>query len=744
MTPQVILEENLAVEVPDAGQNSALSSTESVYNRMGSFDPALRQFGYGSTNQVGVRLGGNVGPTYILGAGDQISIMVWGDPVDLAELPPLVPTEIGKSGGIFFAPVGLVPAAGQTLADVEKVLTAGLAKKYKRFELRLAVSQMRQFPVQVAGFVQTPGQVAATGGFGIFELLNAAGGILPNGSLRALTLRTRDGSVQRIDLYSALIEGTPLSLSLREGDSLFVPPLGATAAVAGAVLRPAIYEVLANETLEDLVRFAGGGTAESQPEALRLASLRAGRIELSDGSLLDPAFSRKKVSNGMLLEFFQGALNFVSSVVVEGKVQNTGRFLLPPDRKLSTLLPKLGLRSDTDLTQAQRISLGTDAGGGKVVTTFVPADVLLGKTDLVLSNFDQLRFFQSLDVELISVSGEVETGLSLRASEAKTLAEVLGRVTLKGDPRLLTVRIEVNGATTVYRLRDLLDSRVIAGIPVLPESRIQIEKLDPEARLDTVELTGQVLRPGVYVLSPGMRLSDLLLQAGGLREGVNLAALEFSRLSVGVGLYRQYTAIIENLATEVTDLETLVAATVEELKRASLLAELAAKKQALNSVKEAQRQSSSRVNLLLPNDIAQLKGNPRDVLLEKDDRVFVPPVPSHVTVLGSVNVQAAQAYVPGMKVAEAVRLAGGILDAGDERQSYLVRASGITLSAKDLSAAAFRNSALQPGDTVVIGSKSQNSVSAWTIVKEAMQVVGDTIGTAANTLAILKTLGVFQ
>ena len=50
---------------------------------------------------------------------------------------------------------------------------------------------------------------------------------------------------------------TSNDIRLMQGDVIFIPPITKTAGLAGEVTRPGIYELKQNETLGELIKFAG-------------------------------------------------------------------------------------------------------------------------------------------------------------------------------------------------------------------------------------------------------------------------------------------------------------------------------------------------------------------------------------------------------------------------------------------------------------------------------------------------------
>ena len=83
------------------------------------------------------------------------------------------------------------------------------------------------------------------------------GGILETGSLRDIHLIRNGETFSSFDFYQYLLSGfTDNDFRLLDGDVIFVPVRHSTIAIEGAILREAIYELLDNETIEDLINYS--------------------------------------------------------------------------------------------------------------------------------------------------------------------------------------------------------------------------------------------------------------------------------------------------------------------------------------------------------------------------------------------------------------------------------------------------------------------------------------------------------
>ena len=117
------------------------------------------------------------------------------------------------------------------------------------------MGDLRSIRVFVLGEAQKPGSYTVSGLSTMTNALFVSGGVKKIGSLRNIQLK-RDGRlVTTLDLYDLLLHGdTSGDQQLMPGDVIFIPPIGNTVSVYGAVRRPAIYELKDEKTVEQVDR----------------------------------------------------------------------------------------------------------------------------------------------------------------------------------------------------------------------------------------------------------------------------------------------------------------------------------------------------------------------------------------------------------------------------------------------------------------------------------------------------------
>lgn len=289
----------------------------------------LQQFGYdflGTGSAVTAAQVGAVQDSYILGAGDQLSIVLRGHDNSAYTVP------IDRDGRIIVPNYRPVQAGGRTFGEVRTELADEIAHDALGTRAYISLATVRQISVLVTGEVNAPGLRQLSGLNTPIDAILLSGGIKKTGSLRNVILQ-RGGVNHRIDLYSVIAEGNASAVgALTEGDRIVVPPIGPTVAVIGLVKRPGIYELLSNSIdARALMRLAGGGEIAGNDRLSKIGLQSSGRADLialgHDGI----------VRSGEILSVDMAAGGTYGRVTVVGAVQLPGTHALGNAPSLSRL-----------------------------------------------------------------------------------------------------------------------------------------------------------------------------------------------------------------------------------------------------------------------------------------------------------------------------------------------------------------------------------------------------------------------
>ena len=252
---------NLEAELRSAEQSlerirSDISSDSNSYNARGE----LKRFGsdffdsYQSTfNPINEP---NLNPEYLLDVGDQLTITILGQGNRFSNKDSKI--RVSRDGSVNIRNVGQVFVAGLPLEEGVKIIKQKISDALIGAESFVSLSQLRDISVLIVGNVNNPGIYNIAGGSNPLALINVAGGIAENGTYRRIIHKRSGEVIAEIDLYDVFVEGD-LSIfkQLRSGDSIVVGEIKNEVQISGGIAKPGRYEIMSNESLENLLSFAG-------------------------------------------------------------------------------------------------------------------------------------------------------------------------------------------------------------------------------------------------------------------------------------------------------------------------------------------------------------------------------------------------------------------------------------------------------------------------------------------------------
>jgi protein involved in polysaccharide export with SLBB domain len=318
---------------PGAQHRLKRSHLEDIYSaRAGAL---LNQFGYdvlGNGGSVSALQIGAVQDQYILGQGDEVVVTLRGQENATYNM------FVDRDGNVTLPRLRPISASGRRFGDFRQDLDAAIHDGYIQTQDYITIGQVRQISVNVTGEVFNPGVYALSGLSTVLDAVELAGGINKSGSLRDVTV-VRDGHSIHFDLYRFLSpEGKTPDTTLRQGDRIVVPPIGATVAVSGEVRRPGVYELEPGASAATARWLIGIANGYSIRGAYRLTVLRTrpdGKLEYVDAAGREGIALR----DGDVLAVSKAVNYTIGDITLEGNVRLPGQYALDKVRTLHDLLP---------------------------------------------------------------------------------------------------------------------------------------------------------------------------------------------------------------------------------------------------------------------------------------------------------------------------------------------------------------------------------------------------------------------
>jgi len=492
-------------------------------------------FRHGAVNADALPMDLPVGPEYVLGPGDSLSIDLWGG------VSQRLFRVVDREGRLLLPEAGPLLVAGKSLGEVQEAVQRVLRTQFRDVSADVSLLKLRTVRVYVVGEVVAPGAYDISSLSTPLNALFAAGGVTGRGSLRRLEHCRGKQLLEEVDAYDLLLHGIRGEVKrLENGDSLRVPPLGNSVTVEGMVRRPGQYELRAEKNLGEVLDLAGGilpAAALQHIEVQRLdahekrtmLSLEMG--EKSDKEALRAQLEQFHVQDGDEIHIFPIAPYNTGAVYLEGHVLRPGRYSYRDGMKLTDLISSYkDLLPEPSERYAEIIRIAGQENRPVIESFNLAAAMEHPENAPRLKALDTVRIFGRYDFEAspeFTVLGEVRNPGRYRSSGQAHLRDAIyqagGETSEAWEEATQLFRTMSDGSTKVFSisLREALAGDPLNNIRIEPRDRILVHRQPDKVSPRSVYVRGDVARPGRYPLAANMRVSDLVRSAGGLLRSAN-------------------------------------------------------------------------------------------------------------------------------------------------------------------------------------------------------------------------------
>ena len=486
-----------------------------------------------------------VGPEYVLGPGDGISVDLWGG------VSRRFYQTVDREGRVSLPEVGPVLVAGKSLGAVQELVQKNLRTQFRDVSADISLARLRTVRVYVVGDVAKPGAYDISSLSTPLNALFAAGGPTARGSLRILKHYRGNELVQDVDVYDLLLHGVKGGMErLESGDTVMVPPLGPEITIEGMVRRPAIYEQKNEKSLADLIALAGGllPTATLQHIEVQRTIAHEKKTMLTLDVSPDPSagggvaqLASFQIQDADKIRIFPIAPYTEDAVYLEGHVIRPGKYSFHAGMKVTDLVQSYKDLLPEPASQYGEIIRLAPPDYRPMVHSFNVAEALSNPASAPeLQALDTVEFFSRYDFENppdVSVWGDVRapgtyrTSGDIRLSDAVHLAGGLSADAATGDAQVFRYQPDSTLKILNVKLSSALDGSPADNIVLHSRDRVLIHKNAAAIEPLTVYVKGEVARPGRYPLTQGMRVSDLVRTAGGLKSSADPKTADLTHYS---------------------------------------------------------------------------------------------------------------------------------------------------------------------------------------------------------------------
>ena len=511
-----------------------------MYLQAAASPPELERFGMqifenGTRDLQMIPMDMPVGPDYVIGPGDGISVDLWGS------VSQKFSRVVDREGRLSLPEVGPLLVAGKSLGDVQQAVQRTLRTQFRDVSADVSLSRLRTVRVYIVGDVLRPGAYDISSLSTPLNALFAAGGPTGRGSLRILKHYRGNTLVEDVDVYDLLLHGVKGDMQrLESGDTVLVPPLGPEITIEGMVRRPAIYEQKGEKSLADVIALAGGllptatlGHIEVQRTVAhqKQTMISVDVPQNESGGNAEKELEKLQIQDSDKIRIFPIVPYNQDAVYLEGHVIRPGKYSFHPGMRITDLVSSYkDLLPEPSLQYGQIIRLSLPDYRPQA-QSFSVADALADPTrSPELQPLDTVEFFGRYDFENppdVSVWGDVRKPGTYRASgdihlsDAIHLAGGLSADAAQGDAQIFRYQSDSTLKILNVKLSSALDGNASDDIVLHARDRVLVHKNAAAVEPATVYVRGEVASPGRYPLTENMHISDLIRSAGGLKPSAD-------------------------------------------------------------------------------------------------------------------------------------------------------------------------------------------------------------------------------
>lgn len=276
-------------------------------------------------------------------------------------------------------------------------------------------------------------------------------------------------------------------------------------------------------------------------------------------------------------------------------------------------------------------------------------------------------------------------------------------------------RIQIDGQSSLLSITQLS-----AG------DDIRFNAMQPAFEGSGVLLSGEVMRPGLYAIRKGEKLSELLARSGGMTAYSYAYGTVFTRRSVKESQEEGYRRTARELNNSL-----LAIAARSSSSSGDGLAGAAALIKTLS-----QAEAPGRMVVEADQRVLELRPD-LDTILEPGDSIFVPKRPNFVLALGDVNNPGALQFVAGKPADTYLREAGGLLSTADDDRVFMVLPNGTAQPIRSGGWGGGSGATPPPGTTIIV-PKNIDPLYRLSVIRDVTTIIAQ-LATSVATVAVLAT-----
>lgn len=490
--------------------------------------------------------------TYLIGIGDQLQINFYGKESESFDVI------VDREGRINIPDLSPAQVAGLTFSEVKELIKAKVEQETIGIKAFVSLGELRSMRILVLGEAYKPGSYSVSSLTTVSHALFVSGGVSDIASLRNIQVKRAGKVITNFDLYDLLINGDSTNdIILKPGDVVFVPPVGAQVTVEGLVKREAIFELKKGETVNQLIKMAGGLKPDAYAKNVLVERFKNQRKEI-----LSVDFSEKNINytpqdgdhirvNSINAQYNSNAISLI------GAVARPGSYQWHKGKRIASVIQTIhgDLLPQADLSYGLVVREINIKGDIKTLQFDVAQAVIKNEANnLILEPNDKIIIFsrfeekkaEKAELENMALSQEQQEQQQKveqwHEYEQKEFEKYIGinqegeQLVLENDEILTLAEIakrkkedEENNESRALKAEEYaLFSRHNLLAPIIAKLRQQASL---NQAMQLVEINGSVTYPGIYPLTGNGGVNELIIAAGGLLESAYIKEAEITRIA---------------------------------------------------------------------------------------------------------------------------------------------------------------------------------------------------------------------
>ncbi|HKL47151.1 MAG TPA: SLBB domain-containing protein [Candidatus Izemoplasmatales bacterium] len=390
-------------------------------------------------------------------------------------------------------------------------------------------SEIQRFiQVEIKGEVLEPGIYKIPEQAILMDLVDMAGGF------------TEQADTKNINLAQKLSNQSAYQVGRYEEELIFVE-------VKGQVNQPGVYEMLMGDIVSNIINKAGGLTSQAYTEDINMAASLHNHQVITIHHYHDMQVEKATEIKGAVKE--PGVYYFFEELRVIDLIQMAGGFTNLADYSEINLSAFV---KDTDVFRVPEIenelTIAIDLKGQVKYPGVYYMKEGARIIDLVRlaggfrpdADTSEINLSELLEDEDIVKVNKIDNDQNYIYVEIKGEVFLPGIYALRPGTRLIMLLNRAGGLTIfandseLNRTRELVDGEIIV-IPSIEEEDEEEEEEEEEENIPVeesyyIKITGAVFDPGIYLLTEGLTMMDVINSAGGLTIEADLSQIDFSFL----------------------------------------------------------------------------------------------------------------------------------------------------------------------------------------------------------------------